>query len=138
MKTVFTCGVFDLLHWGHVHFLIQARSLGDRLIVGVNDDRYVAASKGRPPVFPLRERLQMLRALECVDDVKVFSEPDPCALIRRLKPQIVAKGQEYRFGNAPEKALIEELGGQFVLLDSLPIHTSEIRSRVLANAATTC
>lgn len=133
--TVFTCGVFDLLHWGHVHFLEQARALGDRLIVGVNDDDYIRRVKHREPIFPIHERLLMLRALSCVDDVRQFPESDPCALIRRLKPDIVAKGQEYRFGNAPEKELIESMGGRFVLLDSLPIHTREIMHRVSAGGA---
>ena len=130
MLTVFTCGVFDLLHWGHVHFLEQARNLGDRLIVGVNSDDYVVRAKGREPIFPLRERLLMLRALECVTDVMPFCEPDPCRLIERLKPDIVAKGSEYNHSNAPEAALIEAMGGRFVTIESLPIHTSDILKRI--------
>jgi len=142
---VFTCGVFDLFHYGHLDFLLRARELGDRLIVGVNADDYVVRKKGHPPIFPLRERMMIVNALECVAEVRPFWEDDPCALLRRLvgKPQryfaagdkgvrwIVAKGSEYTHANAPEAALIESLGGTFVTLDSLPIHSSELLARLV-------
>lgn len=131
MTTVFTCGVFDLFHYGHLNFLLRAKLLGDELIVGVNCDDYARRTRGAGrPIYPLRERTCLLRALECVDQVIPFSEDDPCSLIRRLKPDIVVKGSQYSHANAPEAALIESLGGRFVVLQSLPIHSSEIAARL--------
>lgn len=130
MTTVFTCGVFDLFHFGHLDFLLRARAMGDRLIVGVNSDEYVVAKKGRQPLYPLRERMLILNALECVDQVVPFWEADPCELVRKHKPDIVAKGSEYSRENAPEAAVIESLGGRFVVLESLPIHSSEILAKL--------
>lgn len=129
MTNVFTCGVFDLFHYGHLDFLLRARELGDRLIVGVNSDEYALAKKGRL-IYSLRERMLMLSSLECVDAVHPFWEDDPRELIRRLRPDIVVKGSEYSPANAPEAALIESLGGKFVTLPSLPIHSSDILERL--------
>jgi rfaE bifunctional protein nucleotidyltransferase chain/domain len=130
---VFTCGVFDLFHYGHLHFLQQARELGDMLIVGINGDEHATRTRGPGrPIYPLRERMQILTALECVDKVVPFFESDPCKLISRIKPDIVAKGDEYNHDNAPEAALIESLGGRFVTIESLPIHSSEILQRLTA------
>lgn len=135
LTRVFTCGVFDLLHWGHVDFLQRARELGDELIVGVNSDEYVVRRKGREPFAPLRERLLMLNALECVTQVIPFFEDDPCNLVRRLRPDIVTKGSEYSRQNAPEAIVVESLGGRFVVLESLPIHTSDILKRLALTPA---
>lgn len=137
MTSVFTCGVFDLFHYGHLDFLLRAADLGDRLIVGVNSDEYVLGKKHRPALYPLRERMRILSALECVDEVVPFWEDDPCELIRRLKPDVVAKGSEYSHANAPEAALIESLGGRFVTLESLPIHASDILAKLIPSPAET-
>lgn len=131
---VFTCGVFDLFHFGHLDFLQRARALGDVLIVAVNDDESVRRRKGHDPIYPLRERLQILNALQCVSRVVPLTRDDPCELVRRLKPDIVAKGSEYSHANAPEAAVIESLGGRFVVLESLPIHSSEILQRIAAGS----
>lgn len=131
MTTVFTCGVFDLFHAGHLDFLQRARALGDILIVGVNGDEYVRRTRGDGrPIYSLRDRMALLAALECVTRVVPFASDDPCDLIRHLKPDIVAKGSEYTRDNAPEAALIEQLGGRFVTLESLPIHGRDILSRI--------
>ena len=131
MLTVFTSGCFDLFHYGHLHFLLQARDLGDKLIVGVNCDEYFLYKKGRSPFFGLRQRMRMLSELKCVDQVCPFYEDDPCQLILRLRPDIVCKGSEYNYRNAPEAALIEEMGGRWVVLESLPIHTSDLIKRMV-------
>lgn len=90
---VFTNGCFDLLHAGHVEFLAWARRQGERLIVGLNDDDSVHRLKGPGrPILPQRERILVLRALRCVDDVVVFSEGTAVHLIERLRPQVYAKG----------------------------------------------
>jgi rfaE bifunctional protein nucleotidyltransferase chain/domain len=125
---VFTNGCFDLLHVGHVRSLEQAARLGDVLVVGVNRDRRVRELKGSGrPIVPERQRAEVVAALDCVDHVALFGEPTPVALIRALRPDIVCKGGEYRSQPAPEKALIEALGGRFVLLRRIP----EVRSTLL-------
>src|SRR5689334_1908954 len=87
---VFTTGVFDLLHPGHVRYLQQARALGDLLIVGLNSDRSVRANKGpERPITPEDERAEVLAALACVDAVTVFDEDTPHAVISDLQPDIL-------------------------------------------------
>jgi rfaE bifunctional protein nucleotidyltransferase chain/domain len=118
---VFTSGVFDLLHVGHVRGFEAARRHGDLLVVGVNRDRRVRELKGPGrPVVPARQRAEMVAALRSVDVVSLFGEDDPCALIRAIRPDVVCKGGEYRTAHAPERALIESLGGRFVLLRQTP------------------
>ncbi|MEE8557381.1 MAG: adenylyltransferase/cytidyltransferase family protein [Myxococcota bacterium] len=120
-RVVFTNGCFDLLHVGHLRSLEQARSLGDILIVGVNRDRRARELKGAGrPVVVERQRAELVAGLRCVDYVVLFGEDTPAPLIRALRPDIVAKGGEYRGGDAEEKGLIESLGGQFVYLRQVP------------------
>jgi rfaE bifunctional protein nucleotidyltransferase chain/domain len=99
-RVVFTNGVFDILHAGHVRLLAQARALGDVLVVGVNTDasvRRLAKGPGRP-VNPLADRLRVLAALACVDAVTAFGEDTPERLLRLLRPEILVKGADYRPG----------------------------------------
>ena len=96
-KVVFTNGCFDILHAGHVAYLKEAASLGDRLIVAVNDDASVARLKGpERPMNTLARRLQVLSGLASVDAVVGFSEDTPVALIERLQPDVLAKGGDYK------------------------------------------
>src|SRR5881409_3531832 len=89
---VFTNGVFDLLHPGHLRYLQQARDLGDLLIVGVNSDRSVRANKVESrPITPELERIEILEALTCVDAVVVFDEDTPHAVISALQPDVLVK-----------------------------------------------
>jgi D-beta-D-heptose 7-phosphate kinase/D-beta-D-heptose 1-phosphate adenosyltransferase len=93
---VFTNGVFDLLHPGHVRYLQQARRLGTTLIVGVNSDRSVRANKGDGrPITPEHERAEVLRALAAVDAVVLFDEDTPHAIISRLQPDVLVKGADW-------------------------------------------
>ena len=93
---VFTNGVFDLLHPGHVRYLRHARSLGDALIVGVNSDRSVRDNRGpRRPITPEAERAEILTALECVDAVVIFDDSTPLALVKALQPDILVKGADW-------------------------------------------
>src|SRR5213080_1434508 len=95
-RGVFTNGVFDLLHLGHVRYLQEARTLGDLLVVGLNDDPSTRRIKGRArPLVPLDERAVVLAALECVDLVVSFCEDTAEALVMELQPDVYVKGGDY-------------------------------------------
>jgi rfaE bifunctional protein nucleotidyltransferase chain/domain len=131
-RVVLTSGVFDLLHVGHLRSFEEARRHGDLLVVGVNHDRRVRELKGPGrPIVPARQRAELIAALGVVDAVTLFAEDDPCALIRAIRPDVVAKGGEYRARRPPERALIEALGGRFVLLRQTP----RVRSTLLIRRA---
>jgi rfaE bifunctional protein nucleotidyltransferase chain/domain len=113
-------GCFDLLHAGHVGLLQAARRLGDCLVVCVNSDASVRRRKGADrPVNPLADRVRVLRALACVDAVAVFDEDTPERLLTDLRPDVWVKGGDYTGADLPEAALLEEWGGQAVLLPYL-------------------
>ncbi|PWJ03796.1 D-glycero-beta-D-manno-heptose 1-phosphate adenylyltransferase [Streptomyces sp. NWU49] len=113
-------GCFDLLHAGHVGLLQAARGLGDCLVVCVNSDASVRRRKGAGrPVNPLADRVRVLRALACVDAVAVFDEDTPERLLAGLRPDVWVKGGDYAAADLPEAALLEEWGGQAVLLPYL-------------------
>lgn len=112
---VFTNGVFDLLHPGHVRYLIGARRLGDALIVGLNSDRSVRAIKGpERPILPEAERAEILAALACVDAVVVFDEDTPYAIIARLQPDVLVKGADWAAGHIVGRDIVEARGGRVV------------------------
>lgn len=105
---VFTNGCFDILHLGHIQLLRKARSLGTKLIVGLNSDRSVKAIKGNSrPFLDQESRAEILRELNCVDEVKIFDDNTPEKLIKDIKPDILVKGGDWR----PE----EIIGSDFVL-----------------------
>ncbi|HUC77236.1 MAG TPA: D-glycero-beta-D-manno-heptose 1-phosphate adenylyltransferase [Vicinamibacterales bacterium] len=111
-KVVFTNGVFDLLHPGHVRYLQHARTLGDALIVGVNSDRSVRANKGPGrPITPETERVEILEALQSVDGVVVFDEPTPHQLISALQPDILVKGDDWPENAIVGRDVVEARGG---------------------------
>jgi D-beta-D-heptose 7-phosphate kinase/D-beta-D-heptose 1-phosphate adenosyltransferase len=112
---VFTNGVFDLLHPGHLRYLQTARDLGDALVVGVNTDRSVRAIKGPSrPVTPEHERAELLAALACVDVVVLFDEETPYALIQRLQPDVLVKGADWPEDRMIGRDLVEARGGRVV------------------------
>jgi len=114
-RVVFTNGVFDLLHPGHVRYLRQARTLGDALVVGVNTDRSVRVIKGESrPVTPESERAEILAALACVDVVVLFDEETPYELIRRLQPDVLVKGADWSEASMIGRDIVEARGGQVV------------------------
>lgn len=121
LKAVFTNGCFDILHVGHLHTLMAAKSEGDLLIVGLNSDSSVKALKGPSrPVNCQEERAEMLAALECVDMVVIFSEETPLKLIEQLKPDVHVKGGDYKEEDLPEAALVKSFGGRIVLAKLIP------------------
>jgi D-beta-D-heptose 7-phosphate kinase/D-beta-D-heptose 1-phosphate adenosyltransferase len=116
-RIVFTNGCFDILHRGHVAYLNRAKALGDLLIVGLNSDESVRRLKGDGrPINTLEDRAQVLGALSCVDHIVAFDDDSPVELIRALRPDVYAKGGDYRLDRLPEAPLVQELGGEVRIL----------------------
>jgi D-beta-D-heptose 7-phosphate kinase / D-beta-D-heptose 1-phosphate adenosyltransferase len=116
-RIVFTNGCFDILHRGHVTYLERAKGLGDVLIVAVNTDASVRRLKGPSrPINTLDDRLLVLEALSCVDNVVAFDTDTPEALIEAVRPDVFAKGGDYTRESLPEAALVERLGGAVQIL----------------------
>jgi D-glycero-beta-D-manno-heptose 1-phosphate adenylyltransferase len=112
---VFTNGVFDLLHPGHIRYLQRARALGGALIVGVNSDRSVRANKGPSrPVTPDDERAELVAALACVDAAVVFDEDTPHDLIAALQPDVLVKGADWADDAIVGRDIVEARGGRVV------------------------
>lgn len=152
-RIVFTNGVFDLLHLGHLRYLERARSLGDVLVVGVNSDESTRRMKGAArPLVPADERAELLAALICVDYVTIFGEASAEALLALLRPEVYVKGADYADGAAreqdtlftvealrqalavpsdlttrlPEARIVADYGGSLALLAYLPGHSTSI------------
>ncbi|RMH61813.1 MAG: D-glycero-beta-D-manno-heptose 1-phosphate adenylyltransferase [Zetaproteobacteria bacterium] len=124
-RVVFTNGCFDLLHPGHVDYLEKAQALGERLVVGLNDDASVRRLKGPTrPINPLADRARMLGALRCIDLVVPFSEDTPLALIRMLSPDILVKGGDYRVDAIVGADVVRARGGRVVVLPFLAGYSS--------------
>jgi D-glycero-beta-D-manno-heptose 1-phosphate adenylyltransferase len=116
-RLVFTNGVFDLLHVGHVRYLAQARALGDALVVAINSDRCVRELKGsQRPVFNEAERAEILAALRHVDYVTVFDDVSPRSLIARLLPDVLVKGGDYGLDQIHGREEVEAAGGRVIAL----------------------
>src|SRR5437870_9239512 len=112
-RIVFTNGVFDLLHRGHVEYLEEARALGDRLVVGVNSDASVRRLKGPGrPIVPEDERVELLAALECVDLVALFDEDTPEWIIREVAPDVLVKGGDWALEAIVGREFVESRGGR--------------------------
>ena len=111
---VFTNGVFDLLHPGHVRYLREARALGDALIVAVNSDRSARTLEKGPgrPLNTAAERAEVLAALACVDAVVVFDEDTPLEIVRALQPDVLVKGADWAPGTIVGADIVEARGGR--------------------------
>jgi D-beta-D-heptose 7-phosphate kinase/D-beta-D-heptose 1-phosphate adenosyltransferase len=133
-KIVFTNGVFDLLHVGHLRYLQQARALGDVLIVGVNSDRSVRQIKGPSrPITAEAERAEILEALACVDGVVIFDEDTPHDLIAALQPDILVKGADWAEDAIVGRDVVEARGGRVVRIAIEPGHsTTKMVERIKA------
>jgi D-glycero-beta-D-manno-heptose 1-phosphate adenylyltransferase len=135
---VWTNGVFDLIHAGHIRSLRDAKAWGDVLIVGINSDASARRFKGPGrPLMCQDDRAEVLSALEMVNYVVIFDEPEPSAALARLQPDIHCKGEEYANGHrpVPERVVVEGYGGS---IRFLPLHpgrsTSELLERICAAA----
>jgi D-glycero-beta-D-manno-heptose 1-phosphate adenylyltransferase len=159
-RIVFTNGVFDLLHLGHLRYLRNARRLGDLLVVGVNSDESARQLKGpQRPLVPDAERAELLAALDCVDYVTIFGEQTAEATLALLRPEVYVKGADYAEGanrqqdtvlddeglrrtladdaclgeRLPEARIVADYGGSLALLAYLPGHsTSDLIDRNVA------
>jgi D-beta-D-heptose 7-phosphate kinase/D-beta-D-heptose 1-phosphate adenosyltransferase len=121
----FTNGCFDLLHPGHVHSLTRSRAACDRLVVGLNGDQSVKRLKGEGrPIQDVHARAGVLAALEAVDLVVVFDDDTPLELIRRIKPTVLAKGGDYRREEVVGYDVVEAYGGEVLLIDIVPGHST--------------
>jgi D-glycero-beta-D-manno-heptose 1-phosphate adenylyltransferase len=114
-RVVFTNGVFDLLHPGHLRYLRAARAEGDALIVGINSDRSVRINKGPDrPITPEAERAEILAALAVVDAVVIFDEETPAGIIRALQPDVLVKGADWPADQIVGRDTVEARGGRVV------------------------
>ncbi len=124
-KIVLANGCFDLLHVGHVRYLIAAKQIGDVLIVAINADDQVLLQKGEGrPFMPEDERSEIIGALACVDCVTIFSEPTVEEIIRAVRPDFHAKGTDYSEATVPEREIVEECGGKVVIVGDPKNHSS--------------
>ena len=132
-KVVFTNGVFDILHIGHLTYLEEARGLGDVLIVGVNSDSSVKKNKGdKRPINPEKNRAEMLLGLKFVDFTVIFDEKTPENLLDLLKPDIHVKGGDYKKEDLPETEIVEKNGGEVKILSFVDnISTTEIINKII-------
>jgi len=126
-KIVFTNGVFDLLHVGHLRCLRAARAEGDVLIVAVNSDDYVARKKTPAgPVNPAADRMELLAAFDCVDYVTTFDADSADGLLRLLRPDVHAKGTDYSATTLPERGTNIELGIEMAFVGDEKGHSSTV------------
>lgn len=128
-RIVFTNGVFDILHPGHLRYLQAARAHGDLLIVGLNSDASVRRNKGpERPINPEAERAEVLAALSCVDAVSIFDEDTPADVIRRVQPDVLVKGADWPADQIVGRDTVEARGGRVVLE---PVEQGYSTSRII-------
>ena len=130
-------GCFDLLHVGHVRYLQGAAAEADRLVVAINDDRSVAALKGRGrPILPAEDRAELVNALRGVDYVVIFGEPTVERLLTQLRPEVHCKGTDYTVDTVPERAIVQTYGGRTAIVGDPKTHaTRELLDRVAQRAS---
>jgi rfaE bifunctional protein nucleotidyltransferase chain/domain len=134
---VFTNGVFDILHRGHVEYLTKARALGDVLIVGMNSDDSVKRIKGdRRPIVTGEDRAFVLSHLDCVDFVCFFTEDTPQRIIEALVPDVLVKGSDWDIRDIVGREIVEKAGGRVATIDYVPDRsTTGIIERILERCA---
>ena len=132
-KTVFTNGVFDILHIGHLTYLEEARNLGDVLVVGVNSDASVKVNKGdKRPINSEKNRAEILSGLKFVDYTVIFDEKTPENLLDFLKPDIHVKGGDYKKEDLPETKIVEKNGGEVKILSFVDsFATTDIINKII-------
>jgi len=131
-KIISTNGCFDILHWGHIHYLNDAKALGDILVVGINSDASVKRLKGPArPIFAEAIRLRQVAALGCVDYVTLFDEETPVEFLRLVRPHTHVKGGDYRGKQIPELSTVSEWGGIVDYIEFVPgFSTTELARKI--------
>jgi rfaE bifunctional protein nucleotidyltransferase chain/domain len=132
-RIVFTNGCFDILHVGHVRYLAAARSKGDALVLGLNSDASVKSIKPENrPIVNQDQRAEVLAGLACVDYITIFDEPDPLALIKTIKPDVLIKGADWKEAEIIGSDVVKSYGGKVVRIEFVPgISTSRIIQKIL-------
>jgi len=132
-KVVFTNGCFDILHRGHLEYLLKSKALGDVLVVGINTDNSMRRIKGpRRPIIPQDDRAFIVAHLSPVDYVCLFDEDTPLALISSLLPDILVKGADWNLDGIVGKDIVEGAGGRVTTIDLVPNHsTSSIIEQIV-------
>jgi len=132
-KVVFTNGCYDLLHAGHIHLFREAKKQGDILIVAVNVDESVKKLKGHfRPIFPLRERLEILEAIEYIDYLVPFSEDTPQKIIAALLPDVLVKGGDWKLNEVKGRREVEDAGGKVIIVPFLKgLSSSSILAKII-------
>lgn len=135
-KVVFTNGCFDILHYGHVHYLAQARDLGQRLVVGLNSDDSVRRLKGNGrPIQNERTRSYVMASLECVDAVVIFSDETPLSLIKLIQPDVLVKGGDWEPSQIVGAGLVLASGGKVISLPYVAgFSTTDIETKIISGS----
>ncbi len=130
---VFTNGCFDLIHAGHVDYMDKAKKLGDILVVGVNSDASVKSIKGKArPIVTLENRLRLLQGLSSIDYLCVFEQDTPLELIKKVRPNILVKGEDWKEKGVVGEDIVKAEGGKVELIELLPgISTSILIDKIL-------
>ncbi|UCD84696.1 MAG: adenylyltransferase/cytidyltransferase family protein [Deltaproteobacteria bacterium] len=124
-KVVLANGIFDLLHVGHIRYLKEAKSLGDILIVAVNDDQSARLIKGEGrPLVPADERIEILSSISYIDYLVKFPQRTVEEVISTLKPDIQAKGTDYTVETVPEREIVESYGGKIAITGDPKLHST--------------
>jgi rfaE bifunctional protein nucleotidyltransferase chain/domain len=132
-RVVLANGAFDMLHVGHVRYLVAARAAGDVLFVALNSDASVRGAKGpQRPIVPEDERAEILAHLDCVDWIVPFDEPTVAEVLRALRPHVHAKGTDYTVETVPEREVVAEWGGETVICGDPKEHaTTDLVAEIL-------
>jgi len=133
-KIVFTNGCFDVLHVGHAKYLAEAKSLGEILVVALNDDSSVKRLKGETrPINKIDDRMLLLAHLECVDYVVSFSEDTAINTVKMFLPHIYVKGGDVILENIPEKRVVDEYGGSIIILSHSEGYSSTVTIKKISS-----
>lgn len=136
-RVVFTNGCFDLFHIGHLRFLKEAKTMGTSLIVGINSDESVRRIKGRGrPIIPVKQRVEIVQSLWFVDGIVVFEEDDPLKLIKKIKPDVLVKGESWEEKDIIGADFVKSRGGEIIRITLVKdVSTTRIIEAIISENA---
>ena len=136
-RVVFTNGVYDLFHVGHLRFLKEAKTMGTSLIVGINSDESVRRIKGRGrPIIPVKQRVEIVQSLWFVNGVVVFEEDDPLKLIKKIKPDVLVKGESWEEKDIIGGDFVKSIGGEIIRIPLVKdVSTTRIIEAIISENA---